>query len=354
MGVVVEGLESLDLLKGKVLAFQKVLDQAIIVPRLQTQSEHSPRALLIDGITIRILAQQTDRSAGKLFSDVHAVVNYLDTHLPQSVSRPLLENLIPSLVSRLLGGSLASSVPPDLDGIPTFQSTLKTVLAFAKFSRSRNWRGQQDLVKWAEDAPKVWLARRSESSLHSIRQLLKRGLGNKRAVERAETQMVTRKDEMFAGNGNQDDWDAGWSDDGEEEKLTNTIADKLPSTNKVKDDEQDDTSAWGFDEDDADDAEHEKIDDPPHTDADAEDGGEAWGWGEDDDNGGLPTSSRRPYPLNDKRRQDNRHQEQATTNTQSEREVTLRETYHITALPEQILEMIIQVVDDADYLSRPK
>ena len=348
----VEGLESLDLLKGKVLAFQKVFDQAFLVPRVQLQPDSTPCAISIDGHKISILGEQADKSIERLFSDIHAIMDFLESHLPQAVARPLSEGLIPSLVSRLLSRPLASSVPSDLSSIPSFQSTLKSVLEFANFLKSRGWRGQQDLVKWTKDAPKVWLARRSESSLHSIRQLLKRGLGNPRTVERVETRMVARKDEVFPGIVNNEDWDAGWSDGGEETKPAGRTSEEPRSTKKEDDDEGEDTNAWGFD-DNEDEGEEEKIDDSSHSNTDADDGGDAWGWGDDDDKMNSPTSRKHPSPVKGKLAQSNGHRvQQPTAGTQSEQEVTLRETYTITALPEQILEIIVQTVDDAEYLSR--
>ena len=332
------------------MAFGRILDQVIIAPRLSEQSD-SIRAILVQGRTVRVLGRLVDKSIEKLFSDVRAIVEFLDSYLPQSVVRSLSEELMTSLVSRLLNGPLVLSVPPDLDGIPTFQTTLQNVLGFVKFLKSRSWRGQQDLIKWTENAPKVWLARRSESSLHSIRQLLKRGLGNPRAVERVEIQMVTRRDEMFTGSGNQDEWDAGWSDDGDGGGSETARVDKTRPTSR-EEDEEEDTSAWGFD----DDPEEEKGDIVSHTDADAtanaDDGGEAWGWG-DDDNVNPSTSPNHLTTANYKASQSNGHGMQASPHKRSEREYTLRETYHITALPEQILEIIIQAVDDAEYLGRP-
>ena len=296
---------------------------------------------------MRITGRMSDKSTETLFSDINSMIDYLSMHLPSTISVPLSETLLPNLTARLVSGPLSSSVPPDLDGLPAFRATLEQAQNFTESLSAHNWRGKNSLVQWMEDAPKVWLNRRSECALHMIRKLLVRGLGDPRTVERVETQVVTRDGSIFVESGNNDDWNAGWSD-GDEEKMKNNDINLPRETNAQEEGEEgeEDMSAWGLD----DDTDHDKGDARGDSNRPVEDEGDAWGWGDDNETDETMKSPR-PHPSSLQTPKRNRN---AANASPSERQLTLRETYKITALPEQISEIIFEVVSDANTLARSR
>lgn len=296
----------------------------------------------IEDEVIRISGRMSDKSTETLFSDMNNMIEYLSTYLPSSITVPLSESLLPSLTSKLVSGPLSSSVPPDLDGIPAFKATLDQVRKFTDSLNAHNWRGKNNLRQWMQDAPQVWLTRRSEYALHMIRGLLARGLGDPRTVERVETQVVTKDDSIFVNNGNNEDWNAEWSDD---EAPNDTKKDEAsPQGTHVNEEEEEDVSAWGLD----DDPDHAKVGNGVDSNKVVEDGGDAWGWGDDNDTDEAvkPPRTHPRSALSPKRNGD------IAKSAPSERQLTLRETYKITALPEQTSEIIFGVISDANNLAR--
>ncbi len=344
---VVSALGALELLKGKVIEFKKHLDSVILTPRLRSHGSETECTIEVEGRTIKLIEERSDNSVRNLLSDVNTAMEWLASALPAPIAKQVIEGTLNSLISRLVSDHLPRSVPQDLSGIPEFQKTLLSVENFAESLGQRNWPGHTGLVEWIKDAPKVWLARRSNSSMDSIRQLLVRGIGKPRAVERVETQTVGRGDGVFLGNSGNDEWDAPWSD---EEDGT---GDPLPTGETVQEkqspiagtEEEDDIDAWGLSEDD------NKEDTSTTTKQiveqcnDDEDVGESWGWGNDDDDTASPAKEAHST------KPDHENNTINKIKAPDEREITLRETYHITALPEQIFEIIIQAIDDADRLS---
>ena len=290
--------------------------------------------LRIEGNDIHISERLSDSSIATLSVDISSIIDYLATRLPASVAVPLSEVLMPSLTSRLISVWLSPSIPPDLDGMRDFQAILAVVLDYADKVESYGWHGKDDLVEWVERAPRVWLTKRRETSLDRVRRLLVSGLGNKKTVERIETQVVTHEDDLFTGNKGGDDWDAGWSDKDEDEPPNSSKS----SPRGEEEEEEEGVSAWGLDEDTNE--EQTAKDQETHGASDVDN--DAWGWRDDNDEG--EGSPRAASP-----RDNGNH-----TSHRTEREVTLKETYNVTALPEEILEIIKQIVADAETLAHPE
>ena len=303
------------------------------------------RTLVVNGDDISLSGHSSDTSTQKLLADIDLVIQFLISRLPSSIAVPLSDVLIPSLLARLERGPLLSSVPADLDGISEFEATLKIILSFADTLESHKWQGKGVLVEWVRQAPAVWLGKRRETSLHAVRSLLLKGLGNSRAVERVETQTVSREDEVFTANKDQDDWNTHWSDD-ENESAGNL---QLGAGHVKGGEDEEDVSAWGL-QDDAEGSKEEGNAGQANGDEDEGDPADAWGWGEDDEIvNPVQSSDPKPVPASPSKNNHRPAMKQPVG-----REMTLKETYNITALPEEILEIIIQAVLDAELLVKPR
>ena len=342
---VVTALSKLDLLDSKIALLRKAIDSIIITPRLRKTTDSTVRSLIVDGDDLSLTGRTSDTSTRALLADINVMIQYLTSRLPSSIAVPLSSVLMPSLMSRLEYGPLRSSVPTDLDGVPEFETTLKVILSFADTLDSHKWQGNSALVGWVEQAPKVWLGKRRETSLDAVRTLLLKGLGNPRAVERVETQFVSREDEVFANKKDKDDWNAHWSD--EENEMT---ASSNPRASNVKEGvDEEDVSAWEL-QDDTEKRNEEDNSDNANGDEDEADPADAWGWGEDDENA-KPIEPLVSRPTQASLSKNNNL---AAIKQPTEREMTLKETYNITALPEEILEIIVQAVLDAELLAKPR
>lgn len=318
------------------------LESMILLPRLQMCSDRTVDSIEIDRDKIYISGRSSDLSALTLFQDLSSVIQFLRTRLPPSICEPLADFLMPRMISKLISTWLGSAVPEDLDGIEDFEDTLSLVKEFGKTLDTYNWPGKRDLTKWIEGIPGVWLRKRQEISLDHVRKMLARGLGGIETVERVETQVLSRNDEVFKSSGGGDDWNAGWSD--EETSPTEpkgpSIASKAPHGN-----DEEDVSAWDLDEDKDLPTAQDGLDTSDATD----EGAEAWGWGNDNE-GEESIKSPEDSNSSPKKLKANGPTQVAQ---QAEREVTLRETYNITSLPKDMLETISQVIFDAIRLETP-
>ena len=319
----------------------KTIDRVLFTPYLDAYTAGGRPSFSLHDNTLSVIRLQAKVGLQNLLSDFISVIEYLNSHLPSTIITPLSQSLMPSLLPRLTSGPLAFSVRPDLDGVPFLEEVTVLVKSFAQHLEQNDWHGTSELQNWISQIPTVWLNRRREHSLYELRRLLMKGLGEPRTVERVETQTVSREENVFNGTGGQDDWDAKWS---EEEDNATKAGKTSPVNGMQKLANEEDGSAWGLDD--------EEPSKPNGTSANEDDeDADAWGWGDDDDNTTEPEQSQPPPPLQNSSTQGNRRRGSIAP---KEREVTLRESYNITAVPEQILEIITQTVLDVESLLRPK
>ncbi|KZF24728.1 centromere/kinetochore protein Zw10 [Xylona heveae TC161] len=332
-------LDKLGLLQSRIDSCHKSLDQSIISPLLAKDGKEGHATLTIRDNSVQVEKGGGDRGVSDKLEDLKSVFGFLNTHLPSSVSLALSETLMPSLSSRLIDTWLISSVPSSLRGLEEYEEVLKQVQLFVDFIRFLGWKGEEPLAEWASRAPRVWITKRREGALLTVRELLLKGAWDTKTVERVETQVFAPEFANAQGqNGGQDDWNAGWSDDDNEPNADH------PST-AANGDEEEDVSAWGLDEP-TDESRQEKGARKPAQEQGDDDIEDAWGWGEDDDGSEqseLPKLDELPHSAQV-------HQDKEK---RPEKEITLKEAYTITTVPEAILEKIQSSVFDGNTLMQP-
>ena len=332
-------MTKLQVFDNVLLPFCKDLEMFVVAPRLQVAVNGEVASLAVDGDEISVSGQSSDLSAEALFSDLDSIIAFLRTRLPSSVLEPLAQHLMPYLISRLVSTWLASAVPEDLDGMEDFEDSMSLVQKFGNSLDSYNWPGKRGLVEWTRSIPDVWLRKRQEHSLNEIRKSLSMGIGATEQVERIETQVLSRHDEVFASNGGGDDWNAGWSDDESDSPIKMQAG---RTSQAVEGEDEEDVSAWGLDDEKENGTGQENQD----TSATADDDADTWGWGDENE----AEESKKASPPSESNRKKSQINGLAEAPGPVEREITLKETYNITSLPKEILEMIIQIVSDAEKL----
>jgi centromere/kinetochore protein ZW10 len=338
----VEALTKLGLFDSFLSRLSRDFDKIIVAPRLVIGSDQVVAAIEIEGDDIRIAGHLIDMSVRATLEDIQAMADYLSTRLPPAVATPLSEKLVPVIASRLISSWLRPAVPLSMDGVHDFQEILSLVLGLAEYFDELEWLGQNRLRDWVDKSAEIWLASRKEAAIATVQRLLPRRVQEKTTVERVETQMITKGDAMLGGKEEQEeDWGAEWGDEEGEQ-----TQEKTEHKAQEEDVEDEDMSAWGIDEE----AEHqdepnEQIKAEEKVDAGEEDT-EAWGWGEDEEAQPVPPA-KRAAP---------QHASNGTASApqNSTKEVTLRETYTVTAIPDSIIEIIMHVVSDVGTLNQPE
>lgn len=317
------------------------LNQIVVAPRLSVSAEGFVEPFDIEDHVVSRAEHSSDLSAQAVFDDLQSLIEFLKGRLPSIITVPLAKQLMPPLISRLTSTWLASAVPEDVEGMTKFKNTLVLAHGFGQWLESVLWPGKAELNTWVEAIPDLWLRKRQELSLGEVRNILSRGMKSTETVERAETRVLSQDDEVFAGTNVGDDWNASWSDE-EEDSSSKSKTAMNAGDGEIADEE--DVSAWGLDDEkDTADPAHE-----PTVESNADEGADTWGWGDENEpdspvrtKPSLLTSSKQDLP------KANGPPKSANS---ADRELTLRETYTITSLPRDILDLILAVIADSNTL----
>lgn len=345
LGLIVETLDYLGGLDVYIRRLKGNIEFALINPRLSTKPGQYTNLKVDDGrISVFNAASKPDTIA--TLNDIWTALDFLSTNLPKSVCEPLSRKLLPSLFETLTYTWLDQTVPVQIEQMPVFQQILDRVSRLAEQIDTLNWSSTSLLKDWVQNAPKTWLSKRRETALGAARSLLFSALRDRKTVERVETQTVSKGDAIMGGTDvdeADDAWAADWDEDTTETKEVDTKQPE-PSTN---DDDDDDASAWDMDEDDADVPAESAATKDSGDNMEEDDAADAWGWG-DDEQATEETSK----PDSPKKTTKVAPTEQPTQS--GDRELTLRETYTVTAVPDGMLEIVMQVVSDAETLTDPR
>lgn len=329
-------LSQLDIFVPASDKLQGDLLSVIIDPILLPRRDGSSHGVTITETGIHVEHELSQATIAETLARIKDVLEYL-RQLPQSISATFPQTFIPAVASKAISGWLSSSIPTDLDGLGEFEKTLGLVLDLTKTLESWGWSGHEELVSWVNQAPRLWLTRRRVHSLDSVRKALAASKGTFKQVERIEKEKISQTDGALLEKAPTDEWDAGW-DDEKEESATDKAA-----TTELEDDEED-VSAWGLDEDTP-----EEI--KPTTTAGAEDDDDvddAWGWGDDDEGDkGEKTQQTQVSPAT------NPPNGEKAGQASGPREVTLKEVYTITDIPDAVLQIVQQQITDSNDISQP-
>ncbi|KAF2405634.1 hypothetical protein EJ06DRAFT_32354 [Trichodelitschia bisporula] len=311
------------------------LDAIVITPRFTVAADGAVAELEV-GNGLRVSSRNDAPDTIAIINDAGALLRFLRDQLPDAALRPLLEHAVPSLMLHLISAWLDPAVPVSLSEIDRLHEVVTHVSALAEALDTFDVAlpSDADLAEWVERLPQTWLARRREAALVHLRGASYEAVKARLPVEHVETQIVSSDDVMVT-----DDWNA-WGDEEEDEAGHNGAeeAEEAQKEKEASNEDDEDPSAWGFEE--------PAEDEAAPGDADTTEGDEdAWGWGDggDDDNG----ESDKPKPISPKATP----KKPKTNGRPTEREITLRENYTVTGIPTTLTTLINNILSDASKLS---
>ncbi|KAK8066689.1 hypothetical protein PG997_013436 [Apiospora hydei] len=333
------GLQAYKEVQQRMALFWHKVDAAIIAPRTATSHESLPGVAVQDHVLS--LQGNSDQSIASLFSDLGHVMGYFAKLMPTELLQALSNVMMPALIPRIISSWLDSAVPATLKEMDQFQGVIASVRLFCQSLMDLKYNGFAELQDWVDNAPRVWLAKCRENALDSVRTQMGHGLGSPKAVERVETQTVSCSEgKELAANGaptnDEDDW-AAWDDEGEGNATEAPQAAIQENANHgALDINEDDADAWGW-------GEEEPVEEKPTEPAVAgtsveDDPADAWGWG-DDEPIDQPAAPSQPKAV-----------ESNPAKNLETREMTLKESYHISSLPEPVLDLISTILEDGASL----
>ncbi|KAJ2994452.1 hypothetical protein NUW58_g1553 [Xylaria curta] len=313
------------------------LDRILIHPRTSLEGIDVP-AIRLENSTLT-LAGRADKTVPSLFHDLEIVLEYLSERLPEELVYSLSNIMMPDLIPHIITLWLEPAVPTSLKDMDEFQKVIDATKSFHTRLETLNFSGFEELREWVQNVPRVWLAKCRETALDSIRTKLSLGLGKPKEIERVETQIVSHEEgQRLIPNSvpptNGDGWDAAWNDGD-----VATSEDQRTQLNE-SDDGDGGADAWGWGDDDGDDDKPNTK--APDTNAKSNDLAEeddptaAWGWGDDEDLTGTAedatAANNEPEP------------------TPATQELTLKETYNISSMPEPVIALILAILEDGASL----
>ncbi|KAK3940724.1 hypothetical protein QBC46DRAFT_312993 [Diplogelasinospora grovesii] len=321
-------------------------DKAILMPRMDSSRETLP-SIHVEDSTLQ-LQGSTDKSIKSLFADLEKVLSFLVQRLPSDLLQAISNILMPELMPRITQVWLDAAVPSSLHDMDGFQDVIEVAKSFCATLKSLGFSNFGDLQEWVDSAPKVWLSKCREAALDTVRAKLSQGLGASKQVERVEKRMVSKSEgKQLAANGatasaDGHGWDAAWSD-GEEDAKMKEEGTAPTQENTAAEDDDDGADAWGWGDDDAA-AEEDKPEEPQEekNPDDEDDPTEAWGWGDDAAN---VEEEEQPNPIPSK------PVLSAPKAKPQTRELTLKETYNISSMPQPVLDLIFAILEDGAALT---
>lgn len=330
--VIADALARLDLLDGAISRLSHDLDRIIVSPRLNMRSNQIVSAFAIQHDLIRREGAIKDSSIKSALEDVHSLAEYLHLCLPARISIPLSAKLVPVIASRLISSLLLPAVPLAMNDVQTFQEALSYVLGLVEYLDELGWSGQNCLTEWVEKSAEVWLAKQKEAAIAHIQSILPKRAKERKAVERVETQLVSKGDALHVGNDEDDDWGTDWDDHDESR------------TDQKNQGDEEDISAWG---EEGDGIKEIIVESKAITASSNEEDADEWGaeWGDEDET--IQDASAKSTNIPSELMEANGRK------TPVGQKVTLRETYTVTAVPDSIMETILQVITDVQTLNGP-
>lgn len=320
-------------------SFQQGLLDNIIQPILMLKNPGQSRSVSVDDNGVRV-GEPSSSSISDVIDRVLLVFRYLHEKLPTSMSASLAEVIIPRTSAMLSEHWLTPNIPLNLEGIQNFESTLIRVTEFTGAVESLGWEGQEELVSWVNQFPRLWLTRRRVDSLDQVRRILVQSKGTTKEVQRVEKEVVNSTDDVLLDTGVTDDWDANWGNESEGEAED---AVQAMTTTEAKADDEDDVDAWGLGEEEEED--NVKGNEDEHDE-------DAWGWGDDvEEEPGTenhkPDSEAQP-PIK------KQHEAPPAEKRSATKEITLTEHYTITDIPDSVIALIKQQITDSASLATPE
>jgi centromere/kinetochore protein ZW10 len=335
---VLEAFERLGALDVATKAICKNIDRVILHPITSHGLNKNAISIRVDNGRLDISHAPDQKDVRNVLESLFLVLDYLRMNLPKSIEASIASTIAPDLVSTLVAEWLSPCVPLELADIPELEVLQTRVSKLANNLSTSGWPGTQDLLDWVELAPRMWLTRRRMASLDRVRTALTLNRGPTRQVERIERQVVSDQDAVFATEGEENDWNTGWNDD-DETGVQRTDAQP----------EEDDVSAWDFDADEEPDQHRTTGQTDAASDGQDDDSAEAWGWDEDSPKKNTESTSATSKPNMKKIPRNG-----ANGDMPQGREVTLKESYTITDIPDQILDIVSKDVQEATNVKDPK
>ncbi|RMD44344.1 hypothetical protein DV735_g860, partial [Chaetothyriales sp. CBS 134920] len=332
-----QGLLHIDAAKGALESISTKLELVLLRP-LRKPPRPGVKQYSRVGRRFEVSLHTEGSSADIAIGFLIASWDFLQAYLPQPMIERLAEKLIPKAIDILVADWITPAIPIQPHELTALDKLQKNVSGLASYLDKHGWPGGAKLSQWIDDAPSFWLAKRKAETLDAVRKAFSSSKGHLHQVERIERQPAPRAP-AFDDNSKEgdDDWNTSW-DAGE------------PDT---KEDIDDDTSGWGFDDGDqvSPDQTLQKGRGNASSGKENAEEADAWGWGDDDPDSGdgsAPTPSTKTTVEDDNQLVTKKP---LSPNATAE-EIQLVEYYAVTDIPDRMIDIVGRDIQDSVTLAQ--
>ncbi|KAI5305385.1 ribosome biogenesis protein ytm1 [Ascosphaera pollenicola] len=288
-------------------------------------------AILIGDNGVTMSQHQTPIDLPMQLDNVVAFLHFLHDRLPHDMSATILSTSASLLTSDLILHALSHALPDDVLGMNEYQRLIDRAHAFSEELRALDCSEQDELERWSDSIPRLWLGQRRGLTLDQLRSGLWKAIrGELKIVDLVETRRV-REDLVNENSTTEDvvdDWAVNWEVDESSQALEST---KPSEENNIR------------------------INNPGHDDKNHHDGHDdgnddnAWDWGDDNleiDTDGPEEAQTVPDKSFEKERSPPNNSKESLGDV-----LALKEHYFITSVPDLVLGLIVRQVTDFELLS---
>ena len=331
-----EAYSDLQALENIVRLIAKSIDSIILRPVTSLDPRERSFTTKAEENRLEVTSLPGRKIVSNVLDCTRDIVTFLSLHLPAAVKVSVAGLLVPELASSLVTDWLTPCVPLEILDFEAFVNIQKEVSGLANLISETGWPGGDRLQSWLEMVPRMWLAKRRMASLDGVRKAFASTRGPSRQVERVERQTIFDDVAAFAPSGEVDEWDQGW-------------ADEKDAGGAEAGSQDNDGDGWNFDDDVPEAGDAQVPENNKDSKEEGEDAADAWGWDEDTSSPAIEkvtAMGSSKVPLKGAAVNGSRDTEP------SGREITLRETYAITDIPDYVLQIIVKDIQDSSELSK--
>ncbi|KIV99183.1 uncharacterized protein PV09_09136 [Verruconis gallopava] len=353
----IAAMQEIGSLETHLSRFYRELDTLIIGPRFSPAADGSNAELYVKQGEILVSGRSENRSLEVLAGDAKKLILFLQECFPEEAFKVLLEKLLPNFLVQLVNEQLDPSVPVTVNYLVSYGPSLEHIQSLAAFIEKLgvDVPSDGDLSQWIDRLPQNWLSRRREGALDALRTACYDAVNISKISERVETQMIASDDVIVTGEQKDETWNDDWNED--DEKAVNDQDTSGPSK---ADGDGEEAEGWDWDDGDENDlAEQDQQARESGKAKNDDEDAEGWGWGDDEVDHpqdkaaeSAPSKTQVPSRLPQSGEQENKSSGSPRPITQQE--ITLRETFRISAIPDTLLDLINKVLQDASDISQPE
>ena len=332
-------LSNLGKIEDAMAKFSQMLMSNIISPYLSREYGFHTNVEIRDN-SLSLVETPVKTDTTNAIDTVRMVLKFLKVTLPQPLHVSISSYLLQPLSMSLRRCWLEPSMQKALNEMQLFDDETHSLRQLADYIDEIGWFGKDLLLELIKSIPRLWITRRKETALANVRSVCSGSVSSKFVAERVELHVLAERNAVDEKH--DDDWESEWPDDANDDDKTGTKANNHNARSDLSDGVQGTKIA--------------KRNGESKTVSEADSGTneketpDDWDWENED----TKNSTSEPQVLKQNIDHSRVLKGIRKNDVHSDEDMRRCVKYTITKIPDTLAEAIEQLIDDANYLSRPR